>query len=766
MLFAILISFIISLLFAFAPEKAKSLAGKLLPLLPLALFFFFILEFEGGKVKDYLYQGGTAVLPFMLNFRLDALSLMFAMLISGIGAMIFLYADSYMKGDSGKNRLYALLLIFMGSMLGLVLSDHMICMFLFWELTSISSFFLIGFKTKDEASIKSALTALAITGGGGLIMLAGFIILGETAGTYSIAELADNSEFIVGHHLYPWIFALILVGGITKSAQFPFHFWLPGAMKAPTPVSAYLHSATMVKAGVYLFARFYPVLGGTELWTTTLVGFGGVTMIYAAFHSILRTDLKSILAYSTVSALGILTLLIGIGTPLALKAMGLFVFVHGMYKAALFLVAGIIDHETGTRELHRLGGLRKMLIPVAIAGLLAAIANAGIPPALGFIGKELIYEAIIEVNYLAVLLGAMMILTNAFLLAAGFSAGWKPFAGPSRSEFNSVQLPSYKMWFPPLALAVAGILFGVFPQFFSGFLPFLSGSFNVPMPAEKLGLWHGFNTALIYSLITLAVGFAIYLINRPGNQLARGVLAINTISPENLVRKSASLFVYLSGRITDILQNGYLRYYTLVILFFIVGLLGYKLSRGMSFAFEPYVLTEVTIYEAITVAILIFAILFTVFSTSRLVAVASMGVVGLAICLIFVFYSAPDLAMTQFTIDTLTVILFVLVLYRLPRFIPLTFAFRHIRDGAVAIAFGTMIGLLALEVLRHVPSRDISSFYADNAYVLAKGKNIVNVILVDFRGADTMVEIIVLSIAAIGVFSLLKLHLKKNEKVE
>src|SRR5690606_1127041 len=331
---------------------------------------------NGTNVMQHLPWVPTLGVNF--DFRLDGLSLLFALLITGIGTAIFFYGRSYLKGHVYFDRFFAYLLLFMSAMLGLVLANNILTLFVFWELTSISSFFLIGFNNDSAESRKSAITALSITGMGGFFLLAGLIALGQAAGTYSIQQLLESSTSIVEHSHYPLILVLIFIGAFTKSAQFPFHFWLPGAMKAPTPVSAYLHSATMVKAGIFLLARMPPILGGTAEWSNTLMIIGGFTMLYAAIHSLFRTDLTAILAYSTISALGILTFLIGLGTKEALIAMSTFIVVHALYKAALFLITGIIDHETGTRNLLELGGLRKVLKPVYIAGSLAALSSAGL----------------------------------------------------------------------------------------------------------------------------------------------------------------------------------------------------------------------------------------------------------------------------------------------------------------------------------------------------------------------------------------------------
>jgi multicomponent Na+:H+ antiporter subunit A len=595
-------------------------------------------------------------------------------------------------------------------------------------------------------------------------MLIGFIGLGEVAGSYSISEIIEQRDILISNSSYTWIAAFILIGAVTKSAQFPFHFWLPGAMKAPTPVSAYLHSATMVKAGIYLIARLTPALGDMPFWNNTLLILGGVTMVYAAFQALFHKDMKSILAYSTVSALGILVFLLGIGTKASFLAASVFILVHGLYKASLFMVTGIVDHETKSRDVSHLRGLKKVLMPVAIAGLLAAISNAGIPPSLGFIGKDLVYEA---TEMKGILFTVLAVITKVFLLAAGFLAGWKPFAGQLPIEYNNVHLPEKAMWIPPLFLAILGIVFGLFPQLIEqSVVGPVFQSISGDVFTGHLALWHGLNTVLLLSGITIALGFVLFVIIKPGATLSNFIQKSERFGPKKLLTGIADSFILFAKVVTQFFQNGYLRYYIIFIMVTLIGLLGFEMWHYTSFETNNRLTTEVTLYEGITVFILIVSVIITVFSQSRLASVAALGVMGLAICIVFVFYSAPDLAMTQFTIDTLTVILFVLVLYKLPKFIPLRFTFHHLRDGVIAIGFGTLISFLTLEVLTKSVNREISEYYAANSYLLAKGKNVVNVILVDFRGADTIVEIAVLSIAAIGVFSLLKLRLPKRERIE
>jgi multicomponent Na+:H+ antiporter subunit A len=676
-----------------------------------------------------------------------------------------LYTSSYMKGDAYLDRFYGYLSLFMGAMLGMVLSDNIFTLFVFWELTSISSFFLIGYNNENTESRKSALVALAVTGLGGFFLLAAFAVLGNVTGTYSIREMTGLAGELKEHPSYLLTIVCLFIAAFSKSAQYPLHFWLPGAMKAPTPVSTYLHSATMVKAGIYLLARFTPVLGNVPAWNNTLLIAGGFTMLYAAFHAIFKKDLKEVLAYSTISALGMLVFLLGVGTSGALLAMVVFMIVHAMYKASLFLVTGIIDHETGTRDTARLSGLRKVMMPVALAGLLAMLSSAGIPPTIGFVGKDLIYESTLASGIFAASLTAIAVLTNMLLLYAGILTGIKPFAGPLPDALKEAHLPDWRMWLPPLFLGIAGLGLGLFPFIIEGVIvrPALI-SMDAMSPGFHLKLWHGFNIVLGLSAVTIAGGLLLYLFFKPGRRHEMWMAKLYRTSPENMAHLFSRKFREFAAIWTRLLQNGYLRIYVLTIISFLTVLMAYKSFTQVAFDVNLAKISPLTSTELVVMFILIVAVMYTVYTPSRLSAIAAMGVIGYCVCLIYVFYSAPDLAMTQFAIDTLTVILFVLVLYRLPKYINYSGWPIRLRDGAVSLCFGTLITILGLETLYEPTNKETTRFIAENAYTLAKGKNVVNVILVDFRGIDTMVEITVLTIAAIGVFALLKLQLNKYDQ--
>jgi multicomponent Na+:H+ antiporter subunit A len=768
MLLAVLSGFIFALLLIPLGKVLKGKWSFLISLLPLALFAFFLQKIPRIMAEGAIIERNQWVpqLGINLDFNLDGLSLIFALMITGVGTLVFIYTSYYLKGDNYLDRFFGFLCLFMGAMLGLVLSENLITLFLFWELTSISSFFLIGFNNEDPASRKSALIALSVTGLGGLCLLAAGLVIHGITDSFSILDMLQSSNLMQGHPFFIAISCLIFGAAFTKSAQFPFHFWLPGAMKAPTPVSTYLHSATMVKAGIYLLFRLSPAFSGSEFWHYSLWCVGGATMVYAAFQTLFRDDLKSILAYSTVSALGILVFLIGLGTEEALLAALVFLLVHALYKATLFLMTGIIDHAAHTRNVSELSGLRNVMLPVAVAGFLAALSNAGIPPSFGFIGKDLIYEASLHTGLFPLISTVALVSTNVMLLFAGFLAGVRPFVGPLPDKYKDLQSGSPRLWVPTLILAVLCIVIGLAPGLISNSLiaPALL-ALGVQDFAVDLKLWHGFNTVLALSATTIGLGLGLFFLLKPSLQREEMMLKWERYSPLAFFEGLGSLTFRLSSLWTGLVQNGYLRNYILVILLFLMTLIGYGMWGNFRLEINFSQLLELTLYETGIMAIMLCAIVFTVFTGSRLTAVAAMGVVGYSLCLLFVFYSAPDLAMTQFAIDTLTVILFVLVLYRLPKYLPFSDTRARIRDGIVALGFGGMITLLALGVLAQPMVSEVSEYYSANAYKLAKGKNVVNVILVDFRGMDTLVEITVLVIAALGVFGLMKLRLKSREKI-
>lgn len=699
------------------------------------------------------------------DFYLDGLALLFCLLITGVGSLVFLYSSYYLKGHRYLARFYAYLGMFMTAMLGLVLSNNIILLFVFWELTSITSFFLIGFDNENEKAQKSAMMALAITGGGGLVLLGGLIVMSNIAETFSIQAMALSATQLKDHAWYGFLLLSFFTGAFTKSAQFPFHFWLPKAMTAPTPVSAYLHSATMVKAGIYLIARFTPILGEMPLWNNTLMIVGGITMLFAAFYSIFHSDMKSVLAYSTIAALGIIIFLLGIGTKEALFAASVFIVVHALYKATLFLMAGTIDHETGTRDLTLLSGLGYKMKPLAVAGILAALSSAGIPFLYGFIGKELIYESTTEHwNSQGIVLTLVAVISNIFIAYAGFVVGIKPYLGKVHESLSEVKLPNWRLWLPPLILSILALALGIFPSVTSRFMGSVSSAIGGEQLQLQLKIWHGFGLVFYLSLATIALAVMLFFVKKVRSDLPLSFALLESISPLAIYEKTRKLLVRISVRYTRFMHNGYLRNYMLTIVGFTVAILAYKLTFGPPLQIDWDNLSPIRFYEVVLAVVMFGGILLSSVAQSRLTALIGLGVVGYAISILYVLYGAPDLAMTQFAIDTLTVVLFVLVLFKLPPFLNFANTRIKIRDGIVSSAFGLLIGLIALSVYAEPAKKEVSEFYADNAYSLAKGRNVVNVILVDFRAMDTLFEIVVLAMASIGVYSLLKLKVKKSER--
>lgn len=752
-----------------APWVARvgKLRGWLFALLPLILTGYF-LSFTPAVIAGEVTTASYSWVPSLgvqLSFSLDGLSWLFTLLVSGIGTLIFIYAGAYMNEEPLIGRFYAYILIFMASMLGLVLSDNLITLFIFWELTSFSSYLLIGFKHKDEAARKAALQALLITGGGGLAMMAGLILLGLAGNSFEISTLVAGGG-IAEHPLYAPILLLILAGAFTKSAQVPFHFWLPGAMTAPSPVSAYLHSATMVKAGIYLLARFTPILGGTELWHLLLPAFGGLTMLVGAYLSLRQVDLKRILAYSTISALGSLVFLLGLDTPLATQAAVVFLIVHSLYKGALFLIAGIIEHETGTRDVTALGGLARKMPAVALAAAFATLSMAGIPPFFGFVGKELLYETTLELHNNAELFTALAVIVNMILVAVAALVFIRPFTGAFVKTPQTPHAVPVELWLGPLTLAVGSLIAGLVVSLVgSTFIaPAVSVIAGEPTTV-KLSLWHGINPMLILSIVTVIGGFVFYRYRHIYQQISSRFDSSERWGPAKWYERGLDAVLQLGQLQTRILQHGYLRVYLLTINIVVLVLVGIPLLTRYDFS-EQLPTTDLHLIEAVIAGTITVAMIFVLFAKSRLAAVVALGVVGYGIALIFVFYGAPDLAITQFAIETLTVILMVLILYRLPSFANFSSRGQRTRDAVVSIAVGALITMLVLVATTVVQPSLLTPFFAENSLPDAKGRNIVNVIIVDFRGLDTLGEITVLSIAALGVYALLRMRSPAERKID
>lgn len=734
-------------------------AGWLCGLPPLALCLYFT-----GQIKAVssgaLLQESFAWIPSLgisFTMRLDGLSLLFSLLITGIGALIVVYASYYLHGHRHLGRFYGLILAFMAAMLGTVLAGDLISLFVFWELTGVCSFLLIGFDHRQEASRRAALQALLVTGGGGLALLAGFILLGQAAGSLDLTTVLASGEMLRSHPLYLPVLLLVLAGAFTKSAQVPFHFWLPGAMAAPTPVSAYLHSATMVKLGIYLLARLAPPLGGSQEWFFCLALTGGITLLLGGVTALLHNDLKQILAWSTVTALGTLTLLLGMGSPMAVTAAMFLLPVHALYKSALFLSAGAVDHSAGSRDISRLGGLARRMPWVAAAAGIAALSMAGLPPLAGFIAKELLYETTLQLQQLATPATAVALLGSAMTVAAAVLAGYIPFFGRNSDPHLEAHRAGARLWLPALLPSLGGLLAGLFPGQFGSWLvsPAAAQVHGGPLPV-KLALWHGINPALLLSLATLGTGLAITALRRP--LLDHLPLAANGAGWWGAERLYASLLAGLTtaaARITTALQSSRLRYYLMAVMGATVSLTIAALAVDFSLP-SRLPRPDGGLHEWLTAAVILAGAFMATVTTSRLAAVAALGTVGYGVALIYIIFGAPDLAMTQFCIETLSIILFVLVLHRLPRFTLLSSSGSRLRDLLMALSIGAIMTILVLLALAQPMTTHISSWFLEQSHPLGHGRNVVNVILVDFRALDTLGEITVLAIAALGVYGLLK----------
>ncbi|MCB8887543.1 putative monovalent cation/H+ antiporter subunit A [Vreelandella malpeensis] len=697
-------------------------------------------------------------LGISLTFMLDGLSLLFGLLICVIGTCVLIYAGGYLRGSPDMARFHLAILGFMMSMLGLVMADGLLTLFVFWELTSVTSYLLIGFNHTDLASRKSARQGLFVTVAGGLALMGGLTLLGIAGGAWSFSEILAGGEDLRQHALYTPMVICLLLGAFTKSAQFPFHFWLPNAMAAPTPVSAYLHSATMVKAGIYLMARLSPELGGTGLWITTLSLVGAVTMLTGAFLAIHHTNIKKLLAYSTIMALGTLTMLLGIGTDYAMTAFVTFLLAHSLYKGALFMVAGILDHETGTKDVSAMGGLRSSMPVTATIACVAALSLSGVPPLFGFIGKELMLEAVLGAEGFAALLIVMAFASAVLTIAVAAIIALRPFFGERRQTPKEPHEAPFSMLLGPGLLAAISLALGLAPALLGGdaLLTAAASSVVGTRLDVSLSLWYGVNTALILSIVSLALGFLLFK-RWDGVRGRLSILApIQRRGPEAGFDASLRGIERFAEWQTRILQNGYMRNYILVMLVVLIALIGQSIlvrhSPLLDFSLD------VRFHEIIVVGTMAMGALFATVSRSRLGAVVSVGIMGFSIALIFILFSAPDLGITQLLVETLTVILLVLVLFRLPRFSNLSTSLERIRDGATAAAMGVLIFLLIITAWSIDQFEPISTYMVENSAPLAYGRNIVNVILVDYRALDTLGEMFVLALAAIGVIAMLKLR--------
>ncbi|MFW2098978.1 monovalent cation/H+ antiporter subunit A [Acinetobacter johnsonii] len=699
------------------------------------------------------------------SFRLDALGLLFALLISGIGTLIYIYAYFYLGPKNSLNKLYLLLMLFMAAMLGISLSNNLILLLVFWELTSISSFLLVGYWSNYDAAQRGSRMALTITGMGGLAMLGGFILLGQITGTYEIDQILTMTAQIQSHALFVPTLLLILLGAFTKSAQFPFHFWLPNAMAAPTPVSAYLHSATMVKAGIFLVARLLPIFAGAALFHNLVTFIGLFTLCMAAFFAIFKEDLKGLLAYSTISHLGLIMCLLGIGSPLAVAAAIFHIINHATFKAALFMIAGIIDHESGTRDLRKLSGLWQLLPYTATLTMVTAASMAGVPLTNGFLSKEMFFTELLSNLSGPVLICSAIVATLAGIFAVAYSVRLVHgvfFDGPLGKQVpnKDAHEPPFGMRAPATLLAILCILVGLFPALLVEKIVNSTARASTQVmdfEGAHLALWHGFNMPLLMSVIASIGGLIFYFSLAKGGKIREIDLdpylgRLQGRVAFDLFLKSLLLNSHKFKRWTE---NGKLQSYILWIVIFSIVIVSLPfLGQGLTTGTR-----ELT--HAPALAIVLWLLLFSScwmmlwFHHERIKAVLISGAIGLVVTMVFICFSAPDLALTQITVDVVTTVLLLMSLSLLPQLTPYESSVsRRWRDALIAIGGGLGIAWITWLILTR-DHNSISWFFMQQSIPLGGGTNVVNVILVDFRGFDTFGEITVLGIAGIGALCLM-----------
>ena len=700
-----------------------------------------------------------------LSFRLDALGLLFSLLITGIGTLIFIYAYYYLSPQNSLSKLYVLLMLFMAAMLGISLSNNLILLLTFWELTSISSFLLVGYWSNYEAAQRGSRMALTITGMGGLAMLGGFVLLAQITGTYQIDQILMMTEQIQQHHLFVPTLLLILLGAFTKSAQFPFHFWLPNAMAAPTPVSAYLHSATMVKAGIFLIARLLPIFAGAALYHNLVTFIGLFTLCMAAFFAIFKEDLKGLLAYSTISHLGLIMCLLGIGSPLAVAAAIFHIINHATFKAALFMIAGIIDHESGTRDLRKLSGLWQLLPFTATLTMITAASMAGVPLTNGFLSKEMFFTELLANLSGPVMLISALVATLAGIFAVAYSIRLVHgvfFDGPIGKDVpnKDAHEPPFGMRAPATLLAILCILVGILPALLVEHIVNSTTRASTQLlnfEGAHLAIWHGFNVPLLMSAIALLGGIIFYFSLAKGGKIREIDLDphLGQFQGKLLFELFLKHLLQVSRKIKRKTENGSLQSYLVWIIAFTVFMVALPLfNQGLTTGTR-----ELT--HAPMIAIVLWLLLFSAcwmmlwFHHERIKAVLISGAVGLVVTMMFVGLSAPDLAQTQITVDVVTTVLLLMSLSLLPQLTPYESSrSRRWRDAFIAIGGGIGIGWIAWLVMTR-DHNSISWFFNQQSIPLGGGTNVVNVILVDFRGFDTFGEITVLGIAAIGTLCLM-----------
>ncbi|MFC6651236.1 Na+/H+ antiporter subunit A [Paenibacillus rhizoplanae] len=790
----VLVPFLLALMIALLRGRMRKLhRGWLVLAAPLALFIYFLTRIPVIKGGDLGYETLSWIpsLGIDLVFHLDGLSLLFALLITGMGTLVFIYSIFYL--DKRKEELtpfYVYLLLFMGAMLGVVLSDNLMVLYGFWELTSVSSFLLIAYWHRRQKSRYGAQKSMLITVFGGLAMFAGFLMLYVMTGTFSIREIWSQVGDISGQTLFIPAMLLILLGAFTKSAQFPFHIWLPDAMEAPTPVSAYLHSATMVKAGLYLVARFSPVFAGQHEWFWIVSGVGLITLIYGSIQAMKQTDLKALLAYSTISQLGLIMGLLGMGSAAsfytgeeavfytAATTAALFHLInHAIFKGSLFMVVGIVDHETNTRDLRKLGGLVSLMPVTFTLALIGSFSMAGLPPFAGFLSKEMFFTAVLNIRQLDIfspgsfftIFPVLAWIASIFTFAYSMIMVFHTFFGkyqPEKLDKKPHEAP-FGLLLPPVLLALLAVVTGLFPNMLSKTLivPGMNAihpQLAATAPFEvNIHFWHGFTTEVWMTLGVIILGIIVYRVYGRFSLVEKEWRSGYTLT--QAYDASIRLVEQASRAITGLYMTGSMRQYLMYIFTLIIITVGGSMlySEGITFGQGSY--APVTFFEVVAVLVLLTGALAIPFAKSRVSAILLTGMVGYMVTLLFILFRAPDLALTQMIVEVVSVTLFLLCFRHLPKLEREKVRFRlKVPKLIIAVGFGATMTLVALAALGSSPFESISTYYVENSYKLGGGKNIVNVLLVDFRGFDTMFEITVLGLASLAIYSMIKLQLEQD----
>lgn len=795
---SILLPFIAAICIPFTGKITRKIhTGWFVLAVPIAIFLYLCTLLPKIKEHTTIMESVSWIPSLDISFDayVDGLGLLFAMLITGIGALVTLYSIFYMnKEKENLVNFYVFLLLFMGAMLGVVLSDNLIVLYTFWEFTSLSSFLLIGYWNDRKASRYGAQKSLLITFLGGLSMLGGFIALYVMGDTFSIRELISMAPELIQHPLFYFSMVLVLLGAFTKSAQFPFHIWLPDAMEAPTPVSAYLHSATMVKAGIYLVARLSPIfaLSAEWVWIVGLVGI--ITLFWGSFNAIRQHDLKGILAFSTISQLGMIMSMLGMGAAalhytgndsgifMAATAAAIFHLInHATFKGSLFMVVGIIDHETGTRDIRKLGGLMTFMPITFTIAAIGSFSMAGLPPFNGFLSKEMFFKSTLTManaDFLSletwgILFPVIAWIASVFTFVYCMILFFKTFTGKAKLD----QLPKKPheapigMLISPIILVSLVIIWGLFPNMLAETIiePAVAAIQPVLYAADPyhvhISMWHGLQPELWMTIGVVALGFILYKTYPSWTGIYKWLPKRFTLN--NGYNKGLSWMDIGSNRLTRGYMNGNIHDYLVYIFGFTFIILLYMMWRVDAFTINTTSVTPIGIYEVILAVILVTASIMILFAKSRLTSIILLGTVGYTVSLLFVLFRAPDLALTQFVIETVSTSLFLLCFYHLPKYKPKEKRVRFkVTNMIIALGVGVTMTLLALSSHSTKLFDSISEYYKQVTYKEAGGENMVNVILVDFRGLDTMFEITVLAIAAIGIYTMIKLRLERKGGAE